>query len=147
MVGRRLFDKMYRPLTSHAALYGESILSYLARRENFGDSSDSYVVSETDYLGNGRSVAPGPAVLDAARVQFDQACGHVLAPGMARQHTEQVVSLTGAQADHPQRAGRAVVESPPDLLLNNPQSPPEHRIGPIVIVVPGTPVHKPNPAR
>ncbi len=46
----------YRPLTSHVDLYGEFVLSYLVKCENFGDFNDSYAVSHTDYLGIQRTV-------------------------------------------------------------------------------------------
>lgn len=74
------------------------------------------------------------------RVEFDQACGDVLASGMTLHHSEQVVSLPGAQADS-QPTRWSLVQGPADLLLNTPQSLAERRIGQSIIVVPGLPVH------
>jgi hypothetical protein len=57
------------------------------------------------------------------RVQFHQLCPDLFPAGMPGQDPEQVAALPGAQADHPERTRRALVQRQADPFLDDLQAP------------------------
>jgi hypothetical protein len=88
-----------------------------------------------------RGLGGVPGRVRVARVDLDQAGRHVVAAGMSGQHADQVAALARAQADRVQRARRRRVQRHPDPVLDGRQAAGERGAGPVVVVVPGVPVH------
>ena len=110
-------------------------------RQRVGESVDQACVCMADlYLRQTHSGSRLPGQRDVARVRFDQDSPDLAAARMARQCSEDVATLPGAQADqlHPVRG--SVVDGIRQARLDAPQPDAQQRRGIVIACVPGHPV-------
>src|SRR5262249_55871419 len=78
-------------------------------------------------------------------VQFDKERSHIVRAGVAGERAVQVAPLACAQAHHADRSGGSAIHGASDQVLDNGQPAGNGRGGVLVLVVPGSPIHRSHP--